>query len=320
MLIATELLSDDERAAAVESLPFRDDTLRLVGQLFGALKNQSIDLIDAALGPNHVRAAMVALYEAGDFLLEGCMELAESYACQSYFGRTAPIDPLRGGPLKDDESVARFPWRLARQMTENACTHAITAGDHLSNVHIRLAWEINAATETEVKICKFNPSDAEPRSWISVSDLQSGLREVEKIPLGVLKGFEPNSHFAAYMDGSKRARQYRNAIIHRDRPTYRELPAFGRVSLWAKDEFTIKFPAEPDEAPPPISTYREIVIDALAAALSYAKALWDLVIRWLRTIRVFIRPLPNQNRIEITTEQGRFAPRRDLRDPGPFVR
>jgi hypothetical protein len=87
VLIASELLTEEERALAVAQVPWRNDVLQLAGLLFGALRNQSIDLIDTAIGPSHVRAALVALYEAVDLLLEGSIDLAESIACEHYFQR-----------------------------------------------------------------------------------------------------------------------------------------------------------------------------------------------------------------------------------------
>lgn len=319
MLIATELLTEEERSAALAQVPWRDDALQLTGRLFGALRNQSIDLIDTAIGPSHVRAALVALYEAADLLLQGSMDLAESSACEHYFQRAHPVDPLRDGLLEDADSVARFPWRLARYAVERACTHAITAGDHLANAHVRLAWEINAATEAEVKKCSFDPAEAEPQSWITTSNLQSGLRAAATSALGVFKAFEINDSFSRFMDASAKAREYRHAIIHRDRPTYRELPAFGRTTLWTQDKISVHFPPLPDDAGPPLSTYRSLTAEALHAGVTYAEALWDLAIRWLPTVRVRIRPLPG-HRIEIATDQGGFARPRHQRDPGAFIR
>jgi hypothetical protein len=208
VLIASELLTEEERALAVAQVPWRNDVLQLAGLLFGALRNQSIDLIDTAIGPSHVRAALVALYEAVDLLLEGSIDLAESIACEHYFQRATPVDPLRGGLLEDADSIARFPWRLARYATEAACTHGITAGDHLANTHVRLAWEINAATEAEVKKCSFDPAEGEPQSWITASNLQSGLRAAAASPLGVFRAFEVNDNFYSFTDASTKAREY----------------------------------------------------------------------------------------------------------------
>lgn len=318
MLLATDLLTDAERAEALGLVPWRDDALTLTGRLFGIMANQSIDLIDTAIGPSHVRAALVAMYEAADLITQSTMELAESLACERYFQREHPMDPLRLGPIADATSVARFPWRLARYAIEDACTHAITAGDHLANTHVRLAWETNAATEAEVKRCSFDPSREEPRSWIDAGNLQAGLREARARTLGVFSAFQANAEFDAYAAASARAREYRHAIIHRNRPTYRELPAFGRVTRWTQDRITVHFPPQTDDAAPPLSDYRDVVVEAVTASLTYAQALWDLAVRWLPTVRVRIRLL-SEHRIEVQTDQGGFARARHLRDPGGFI-
>ena len=319
MLLATDLLTDAERSEALGLVPWREDALKLTGQLFGIMANQSIDLIDTAIGPSHVRAALVAMYEAADLITQSTMGLAESVACERYFQREHPMDPLRPEPLADPTSLARFPWRLARYAVEDACTHAITAGDHLANTHVRLAWEINAATEAEVKRCSFDPSAAEPRSWIDVGNLQTGLRAARARKLGVFSAFQANQAFDAYAAASAKAREYRHAIIHRDRPTYRELPAFGRVTKWTQEKITVHFPPLPDDTAPPLSDYRAVVVEAVTAALSYSEALWDIALRWLPSVRVRIRPLPEHHRIEVQTDQGGFAKARHLRDPGAFI-
>lgn len=318
MLLATDLLTDEERADALAFVPWSEEVLTLTGRLYGIMANQSIDLIDMAIGPNHVRAALVAMYEAADLITQSTIELAESLACERYFQRKHPMDPLRPEPLVDPTSVARLPWRFARYAVEDACTHSITAGDHLANTHVRLAWEINAATEAEVRRCSFDPTVAEPKSWIDVGNLQEGLRKARVGTLGVFSAFQANGAFDAYAAASAKAREYRHAIIHRDRPTYRELPAFGRVTRWTQERITVRFPSSPDETAPPLSDYRDVVAEAVTAALKYAEALWDLAVRWLPTVRVRIRQLP-EHRIEVQTDQGGFAIPRELRDPGGFI-
>jgi hypothetical protein len=319
VLLATDLLTDEERHDALALVPWREEALQITGRLFGIMANQSIDLIDTAIGPNHARAALVAMYEAADLITQATMEVAESIACERYFTRAHPMDPLRPEPLADPTSVARFPWRLARYAVEDACTHAITAGDHLTNTHIRLAWEINAATEAEVKRCSFDPAAAEPRSWIDVGNLQTGLRKVRAERLSVFSAFEANQAFDTYVAASTKAREYRHAIIHRDRPTYQELPAFGRVTRWTQDAITMHFPALPDDTAPPLSDYRSVVVEAVTAALAYAQTLLDIAFRWLPTVRVRIRLLA-EHRIEVQTDQGGSATARHLRDPGAFIR
>jgi hypothetical protein len=80
----------------------------------------------------------------------------------------------------------------------------------------------------------------------------------------------------------------------------------------------VHFPPRPDETAPPLSDYRDVVVEAVTAALPYAQALWDVAVRWLPTIRVRIRLLP-EHRIEVQTGQSGFAKPRHLRDPGGFI-
>ncbi len=319
LLIATDLLTPEERSIVIAEVPWRAEALRFAGQVFGSLRNQAVDLIDAAIGPNHVRAALVAVYEAADLIVQGSIELAESVACERFFQRETPRDPLgEGEELSDGASRARFPWRMSRYAIENACTHIVTAGDHMANAHIRLAWEINAATSSEVRACHFEPDQPEPKSWISTRDLLTGLRASRRDPLGVLQDFELNRPFFDYMKASRGARRYRNAVIHRDRPTYREIPALGRVTIWAQDNVTVQWPPQPDDKAPPLATYRELVDEALESLLSYANATWAAAIRWLPTVRVSIKDLGDK--VEVSTGIGAKQIARESRDPGAFIR
>jgi hypothetical protein len=317
MLMSTELLSSDERAAALAVVPWRDDILKLNGQIFGTLANQSIDLIDTAIGPSHVRPALVALYEAADLLVEGTIELSESVASEKYLHRTTPMDPLGLELLTEPLSIARIPWRFSRYAVESAGTHVITAGDHLANCHVRLAWEANAAIDAEMKLCRFDPSEPEPKSWISAVDLEVGLRKASKSGLSVFPGFEAIDSFHDFMQSSVKAREYRHAVIHRDRPNYSELPSFGRTTLWTQQQISLTFPQAPVTDAPPMAFYRDLVAEAMKSATTYAWALWDLAIRWLRTLDVQIDMVSPG--VRIATSQGIRAIAREKRDPGSFI-
>jgi hypothetical protein len=152
------------------------------------------------------------------------------------------MDPLRPGSLVDPTSVARLPWRLARYAVENACTHSLTAGDRLANAHVRLAWEINAATEMEMRCCSFDPTEAEPRLCINVRNHEAGLRKTRAGTPGVFSAFQ--------VDGGVRRLRYGQHEGPRvpprhpsPRPTdYRELPAFGWVTRWSQERITVHSP------------------------------------------------------------------------------
>lgn len=315
--MATELLGTKEREAALSVVPDRVGVRRLSGRLLGILSNQSVELIDATLGPNHARAALVAMYEATDLLVETSIELAESVACELYFQHTTPMDPLDTGMLTEPLAIARIPWRFARYALEAAATHVVTAGDHLANTHVRLAWEANACSRDEARSCRFDPGVTEPKSWISVVDLEAGLKDARKSALGVLPSFEGIAAFESFMHASDKARDYRHAVIHRDRPSYLELPSFGRTTKWEDGTFNLTAPAPPATAPP-LSEYRQLVADALTAAITYAGALHDLALRWLRTVNVTITDAPPDH-VKIETSPGWTAPSREDRDPGKFI-
>jgi hypothetical protein len=322
MLLSTSLLTDEERAEALGLVPDRADARRLAGRIYGSLKNQSIDLIDAALGPNHARAALVAIYEGVDLLLEATIDLAESVARQLYFTRTVPTDPLGTEPLTNPEELAHIPWRFARYSVEDAAIRVVSAGDHMANAHVRLAWEANAATLAEVTACRFDPAAVEPKSWIDAIELQAGLKKVAANQLAaVFATFAPNDAFKTYMASAavERVRAFRHAVIHRARPTYRELPALGRTSLWSKNTFSIKFPPpEPGEELPTMNDYRDSVRGALGATFAYATELWEHSVRWLRSVDVWITYADGE--VTVQTKQGTPSPfPREHRDPGPFL-
>ena len=186
--------------------------------------------------------------------------LRAAYSRWILYGRNRSLTPRQS---------CAFRRRLARYAVEDACTQAITAGDHLTNTHVRLAWEVNAATEAELKRCRFDPAAAEPKSWIDVGNLQTGLLKARADRLGVFAGFEANRAFDTYVAASAKAREYRHAIIHRDRPTYQELPAFGRVTKWTQDKITVDFPPRPDDTTPPLSDYRSVVVEAVTDAVCF---------------------------------------------------
>ncbi len=290
MLMATTLLTREEREAALNLLPWGPELRVFAGRVNGSLKNQSVDMIDAALGPNHVRAALVAAYEGTDLLLEAAIDLASSVACERYFKREIPIDPLGYKPLTNPEELARIPLRLARYAVEDAATRVVTAGDHLANTHVRLAWEANAATMDEVMACRFDPTEDEPKSWIGAIDLRQGLAKATS-PLGVFSAFALNAAFNKYIrtPAVEHVRQYRHAVIHRARPTYRELPAMGRSTLWAQNTFSIKFPPPaPGTAIPSLADYREAVAKSIEATFAYARGLWAHAVRWLQSLDIWI--------------------------------
>lgn len=327
MLISTSLPNEDERSAALAAVPWWESARNLSTEIHASYQNGALDLIDASIGPdNHCRAALVALFDGANTLLHATTDLAESAVRQKYFSRVPPLHPYTTEPL-EPKLQARVGLMYAAHSLENAAVRIVSAGDHLANAHVRLAWEANATTLTEVKRCGFNPSKHEPRWWINVGELHKGLKRAQDDQLGVLAGFAPNEAFLAYAsnDAVANMRRFRGQVVHEERPRYRELPVFGRTSLWTQGNFTLTFPPneQPDQASPTLDGRRQEVGQGIEETLRYAETLWAHATRWLRTIDVWITRLPGDSVAVDTqfregTQTHRFP--RESRDPGPFLR
>jgi hypothetical protein len=221
-------------------------------------------------------------------------------------------------------SKERFHLRLARFGVENAAVKVATAGDHFANTHLRLAWETNAATGSELRTCGFDPDEADPATWASLSTLREGLKAARKSPLSVFPAFVLNADFRTLFANYdlQRTRRFRDQVVHRERPTYREVPGFGRASLWRSTPIHISHPPASDRysALPSIGDRRAMLANAIDATLRYGDACKELAIRWLRTIDVWITPADDTTSIQVTFEGNGRRPRfpREQRDPGPF--
>jgi len=320
VLLATDIPTADEREAAVAVAPWQDRAAFLTGTIRGAFDHNAIGLIDLAIGEdNHARAALVALYEGADTLLQGTWELAESVVAELVFDRLGALNPHGTGEPLTAEGQRRFPRRMARVRLENAAVAVATAGDHLANAHLRLAHEANAATADELCGCGFDA--ANPSGAPSAPQLRKGLAKAD--PSGVLSAFELNEPFLTYIavDEVREARDYRDAVIHRERPGHREAPSLGRASVWAGPAIDVSFPRSPAEAAAllPLADRRKIVATAAEATLLYAEAAWDLAVRWLATIEVTVIRYPGGVKLS-TNHYGSAKYPRESRDPGPFLR
>jgi hypothetical protein len=314
-------------------VPWREFVRLLNVAIYASYDNRALDLIDASIGPeNHCRAALVALLDGVGTLQQATVDLAESIVREKVFSRVPPVNPLTFGDELEPELQVRLALRYAAHSIEEAAVRVVSAGDHLANAHIRLAWEANAAALSEVIGCGFDPAVAEPERWITVAKLREGLKKAERgrlgaLAVGALADFAPNEAFLAYADSAavESVRSLRDHIVHRERPRYRELPGFGRTSLWTQGNFSIDLPPQetPDQAMPTLEDRRQEVGRGIVEALQYAEVLWAHTKRWLTTIDVLINSLPNA-KVEVTTrhqtgwQSQRFP--RENRDPGPFLR
>lgn len=328
MLLATSLPNEADREAALAVIPYHGEIRQLAGMIAGALRNQSIDLIDIAVGTPHARAAIVALQEAADATVQAALELADSVVCERVAARSDIFDPLgHGGLLKPDEGLERMKTRVVRMPLEDCSIRLASAANHLVNAHLRLAWEANAATRADVEACGFDPDYQRGIRWASLEQFQRGLEALQRKPLqSVFPAFALNQAFDRFVQspGVTEARALRDQIVHRDRPSYREAASFGRASLWSGEGFKVTFPppdTDTDPDAPTIDERRRVLANAGAASVAYIEATWQLTIRWLRTVRVFITP--GDNTISVTADlpvgtKGPVLPR-EQRDPGPFL-
>src|SRR4029450_10960330 len=89
-------------------------------------------------------------------------------------------------------------------------------------------------------------------------------------------------------------RCYRHSVVHRARPEYRELPPFGRQSLWTQARFSVTFRNLEDdrqEAPsdaPTLADRRTTVGTAITEGLAFGTDLWDFCLRWFPTVGIDI--------------------------------
>jgi len=223
-----------------------------------------------------------------------------------------------------DPSRQRFPLRAARYGIENAAVKVASAADHLVNAHLRLAWEANAATLDEMHASGFDPSEATPALWPSVEDFRRGLAKVAMQPLGgLLPAFELTEVFRRYEQNAavEGARRFRHEIIHRERPSYREAPGFGRASRWAEGRITVKYPPPDNSASalPGLEDQRQLVAEAGQATFDYASAIWEFARRWLRSVDVWIGREDDTVKINTTHHGGPRRFPRESRDPGPYL-
>jgi hypothetical protein len=326
MLVVTQLLTPEERADALSVVPWHQDLRALAGVVHGALRNQTIDVMESSLPASHARAGLAALQEGLDALFQSSVDLVESVAVASYLDRCDPADPLGTGQLiSPPEDPARLRLRLARCALEAAAVRSVSGGDHLANAHLRLAWEANAATADELRGCGFDPDQPEPKTWASSPALCAGLKRLEIGPTAVFPFFAGNEAFANFITAHAvtAARTYRNALVHRARPSYRESPSLGRNSLWADGEFSLTlrpFSPKPDESLPTLDDMRALIADATGAALPWARELWEIAIRWLATVGIAVQHRPEAREVKVRIDgwgYDRFP--RAQRDPAPFL-
>lgn len=318
MLMTTTLMTMEERQRVLAAVPWHDELSRFAGVVSGAINADSANAFDAAfLGPGHVRSAMVALEEGADTLLDATLDLCDSVAVMALFDRTSPRHPF-----SPDAGISVNPLRLSlrrsRGALESGAVRAVSASDHLANAHLRLAWEMNAATAEEVKRFDFRPAEQEPRSWVSSRFLRDRL---SRLPTGadtVLPFFVCNEPFADFVrsDAVGALFAFRNQIVHAERPEYREVPSPSRRTGWSRGRLNLAF--IPDSNAPSLEDIREMIGAAITTMLPWARALWETAREWLADFGVQL--LHDADAGTVRSSFGiRRQPARDQRDPSRYL-
>jgi hypothetical protein len=179
-----------------------------------------------------------------------------------------------------------------------------------------------------------NPEQlGDPRWWTDVEKVRAGLERIagEASPVGsLIASFELTDAFNDYCSSQEvvDTREYRHVIVHRERPSYREAPGFGRVTRWREGTISFEGP-EPSEvelaAYPTLTEQRALVAAALDRTLDFAQTIWDLALRFLATVDVDV--VVEGEHVRITTLHQdipgvgaviRFP--RKKRDPMRFIR
>jgi hypothetical protein len=288
-----------------------------------------------ALGPGHTRAALVTLQEGIDVLLQAMIDLVGSSVSEVVLARVEVADPLGHGEPPREHERPRISVRAARFGLEDAAVRTASAGDHLANGYLRLAYEANAALPEEVQRCGFLPEQLLNPSWTDVDRVRRGLDAIDadamtSLVAPTLPAFELTRDFHSYITSQAvvDAREFRDVIIHRERPSYREAPGLGRVTAWRGGQISFEYPPSYDEldALPGLSDCRMLVGEAIDATYIFAARTWDTALRFLRSVDV--RMTRHDGEVSIETQhpigpQDPERPRpisRENRDPGRFLR
>lgn len=283
---------------------------------------ETIDFI--SMGPNQVRAALVAIYEGVDVLYEATINIVDSALREAVFQRLQGRRLITGDPLQElPGTVQKLTAKFA---IEDAAVRVVSALDHLANAHVRLAWEANAATPANLRASGFNPADVNQRTmWISAAQLRQGLERVENDDTSRFWLAIPSPAFldCVRSDEHRRLREFRDEVVHRERPSYAELPGRGRASAWEGDTFHLEPEYYPQ--PPTLAERRQVVAAAAEQVLRYADTLWGSARNWLPTIGLSLMDRNGGLRLRGSTKDN-CDPNtgeiilRENRDPARFLR
>ncbi len=321
MLLTTNWPTAGEREQVLAAMPWVPDFVRLWRFASAAFDHFNINGVDAALPYGHGRGAVVALHEGIETMLDSTHDLADSRALNLLLDRTEVPRPMLLAPLLATGQVSETPLslclRLARASLETSAIRVASVADHLANAHVRLAWELNAATGAETARCAFDLGRQEPDKWLSAGFLADRLGSLTVDASARLPYFVCNESFAAFQatPASKRVRQFRDRVVHRERPAYRELPSLGRATRWRNGGIALSY--EPDRDTPTFEQLHEQIGAALQALLPWAQSLWETTVRWLSTMGVELDQR-DEGGVTVQVQIG-SKPTREERDPAPYL-
>jgi hypothetical protein len=113
-----------------------------------------------------------------------------------------------------------------------------------------------------------------------------------------------------------RTRRFRHHVVHRERPSYSEVPSFGRATRWQGGRWQFNYPPPANFPQPTIDERFKMVSDAGAATLIYAEASWEIAKKWMRSLGAWVTATGDE--VQVQAGIGVIQPR-ETRDPGPFL-
>jgi hypothetical protein len=325
MILATEIATLEDRKYARQHVHFHESVRWLAVGLLRTINYGSIDLIDKAIGQGHGRGILVATHEGVDRLLGTTLDLMECATLERVLDRHQPADPMGLGETLPEPGLSRMRSRLARIPLEGAVMRLAAAGNDLVNAHLLLAWESNCTTEDELAPFGLRPQDSVRNRWTTIELLRRELPSLRKKPIAVLPGMWLTDRLEDLLqdEAVSETRLWRDALAHRERLGMADSPAFGRTSLWETPEQQTTFPRVDmsDVSLPTLAQRRDRLIQAAAAVLDYAQAVWAVERQFFSSVGIDIVDSREEGmvRVDVHPQGPASAPERVTRDPGRLL-
>lgn len=321
MILATDMATLEDREFARNLVHFHDAVRWLAVGLLRALNYGAVDLIDRAIGQGHARGMLVATHEGVDRLLGVTLDLMECATVERILEREEPIDPLGLGEAIPQPGLDRMRSRLARIPLEGAVMRLAAAGNDLANAHLLLAWEGNCTTEDELLSFGLRPNDSNRNRWTTIESVRRELPRLRKQQTALLPGMWLTDRLEDLLrdDAVYETRLWRDELAHRERLGMADSPAFGRKTMWERPNVQLTFPRTEmsDDSLPTLAQRRDRLIEAAAAVLAYAQALWAAERHLLAGLGVEITDARDEGVVSVKIDPtgAPLAPDRVGRDP-----